>query len=350
MKVFGLLCLVGVACANSISRAPSRDEKLFSVFQIVKFSNDVCTASNGNMGTCYTSSECSTIGGTSMGNCAASFGVCCTANVDSCSTTGMLVKMNNTYIQNAGYPNTVATGQSTCASSRQTSTTFSYMIQKYKSDIEQVRLDFLDVEIDAPSSGSCANSTLTVTGADSVTTKILPTNLCGVLTDSHIYLSVKDLALNGNLTLTISLNAQGTQKWNILVSYFTSDQTGYLAPRGCLQYYRNNATSISTFNYNSGNGELLTDHTYSICLEQVDGFCDVQMQASGFMLGGTSGSCSATDDKLVLGTNTFCGSTFGTSNSFTWGYTGAYTISVMSGTTNTAMNDGFKISYLFLPC
>merc|ERR1712227_1053445 len=311
MKVFGLLCLVGVACANSISRAPTRDEKLFSVFQIVKFSNDVCTASDGNMGTCYTSSECSTIGGTAKGNCAASFGVCCTANVDSCSTTGMLVKMNNTYIQNAGYPNTVATGQSTCASSRQarSSTTYSYMIQKYSSDIEQVRLDFLDVEIDTPSSGSCANSTLTVT-----------------------------------------LNALGTQKWNILVSFFTSDQTDYLAPRGCLQYYRNNATTISTFNYNSGNGELLTDHMYSICLEQVDGFCDVQMTAGGFMLGGTSGSCSSTDDKLVLGTNTFCGSTFGTSNSFTWAYSGSYTISVMSGTTNTAMNDGFSISYLFLPC
>ena len=74
--------------------------------------------------------------------------------------------------------------------------------------------------------------------------------------------------------------------------------------------------SISTFNYNNGNGELLTDHKYSICLDDFEGFCDVNMRASGFDLGGTSGSCSTTDAKLALGTDIFCGSTFGTSNSF----------------------------------
>jgi len=350
MKVFGLLCLVGVAAAGSISRAPSRDEKLFSVFNIIKFNNDVCTASDGNMGTCYTDSECSALGGTATGKCAASFGVCCRAIVDSCSTSGTLTKMNNTYIQNAGYPNTIATGQSSCATSRSTSVTYTYLLMKTNAAQEQIRLDFVDVEIDAPASGSCANSTITVTGADAVTTKILPTNLCGVLTGSHVYLSIKDVALNGNLTLTIKLNAAGTQKWNILVRYYESSQTAYLAPRGCLQFYRNASDTISTFNYNNGAGELLTDHMYSICIDQYDAMCDVQMTSSGFMLGGTSGSCAATDDKLVLGTNTFCGSTFGTSGSFTWPYSGSYKISVMSATTNAAMNDGFKITYMLLPC
>ena len=50
---------------------------MFSVFQIVKFNNDACTAVDGTMGTCYTASECTTKGGEERGNCASGFGVCC---------------------------------------------------------------------------------------------------------------------------------------------------------------------------------------------------------------------------------------------------------------------------------
>ena len=51
---------------------------VFSLFNIVKFKNDVCTASNGNLGTCYTEAECTKFGGTNGGSCASTFGVCCT--------------------------------------------------------------------------------------------------------------------------------------------------------------------------------------------------------------------------------------------------------------------------------
>ena len=55
---------------------------VLSVFNIVKFNNDVCTAASGGstFGTCYTASECTTLGGTSDGTCASSFGVCCTGD------------------------------------------------------------------------------------------------------------------------------------------------------------------------------------------------------------------------------------------------------------------------------
>ena len=52
--------------------------------------------------------------------------------------------------------------------------------------------------------------------------------------------------------------------------------------------------------------------------------CDVSMTAATFDLGGTSGSCTATDDKVVLGVDTFCGATFGTSGSYNCKYTLLY--------------------------
>ena len=96
----------------------------------------------------------------------------------------------------------------------------------------QYRLDFMVTELSNPMAGSCDNDTITITGADAVTMKIMPTNLCGTLTGSHVYLSVKDV---DSVTLTVSLSSQSTQKWNILVRQFDSTQTEYLAPRGCLR-------------------------------------------------------------------------------------------------------------------
>ena len=67
-------------CSNNIDRGIV---SVFSVFQIVKFNNDACTAVDGTMGTCYTDSECTTKGGEERGNCASGFGVCCVGKLDS---------------------------------------------------------------------------------------------------------------------------------------------------------------------------------------------------------------------------------------------------------------------------
>ena len=65
--------------------------------------------------------------------------------------------------------------------------------------------------------------------------KVLPTNLCGTLTGQHVYLSVSN---STTITLSIALTSVGAQQWRILVRQFESSQTNYLAPRGCLQYFR----------------------------------------------------------------------------------------------------------------
>jgi len=352
------LIISGVAAAAvdqevvpaKVGEETDRDGKLFSVFQIVKFNNDACNAVDGTMGTCYTASECTAKGGTERGPCASGFGVCCVSVVDPCGTSA--VSLNNSYIVNPGYPNNVGaagaadcsvqgTGVSTRAQSRSTSKTYTWTLSKASSDIVQFRLDFELFEISDPAMGSCDNDTLMITGADAVTLKTLPTNICGTLTGSHIYLSVKSV---DTVTITITLTSIASQKWKILLRQFDSTQTEYLAPRGCLQYYREISGTLMSFNYNDGNGELLNNQMYSMCIEQRDEYCDIALTENKFDLGGTSGNCG---DSITLGTTQFCGSSLGTT---AWNYTGSYMVPVMSDATNSNMNVGFSIGFILLPC
>jgi len=340
--VMSFLLVAGARSASVIEELQEdRDQKFLSIFQIVKFSNDACNATDGNVGTCFTAAECSTNAGVATGNCASGFGVCCVAVVDSCSP---YVRQNNSYLINPGYPN--GASSSSCDSTARAAQTYEYKIQKATTDIVQLRFDFIKFETSAPSSGECTNDTITITGADAVTTAILPTNLCGVLTDSHLYVSVKDLGTN-NLTVTINLANPGDQTWNILVRQFDSTQIDYLAPRGCLQYFRADTGTIASFNHNSGNGELLNDELYSVCIAQNDAMCDVTLTSSAFDLTGSSGSCS---DALAYGAEVTCGATFGTSGTNTWNYTAPYVLTVKSDSDNAAMVAVFTLDYTLLPC
>ena len=74
-----------------------RSDKALSVFNVVTFPNSVCAATSGYNGTCYTSSECTSKGGSADGNCAAGFGVCCLITTSTCSST---ISTNTTYIRN----------------------------------------------------------------------------------------------------------------------------------------------------------------------------------------------------------------------------------------------------------
>lgn len=338
--------------SSNNSSIHSRDEKFLSIFQIVKFANDACSATDGNTGTCLTAAECTSSGGAATGTCASGFGVCCVAVIDPC--TDSEPKLNSTLLVNPGYPSTVAAASCTVGTAdtaRQTTqaATYTYLIPRFSSTSVQMRLDFIMFEIGSPSSGDCTNDTLTISGADTVTSKILPATLCGILTGQHVYLSIQDLAYgthpdHGHVTVTINLATVTTQKWQIMIRQYESSQVDYLAPRGCLQYFREDAATLSTFNNNGGDGELLNDQMYSICIAQNDDYCDVSLTATSFELTGSSGSCS---DKLGLGTSIYCGSTFGV---VTWNYTGPYCIPVLSDSNNDEMVAGFQISYQLLGC
>merc|ERR1712018_365759 len=76
-----------------------RDSKILPIFQVVRFPNDKCSGTSYN-GTCYTSEECSSRGGTSEGTCASGFGVCCTFALTSCGSTS---SDNNSYIVKSSF-------------------------------------------------------------------------------------------------------------------------------------------------------------------------------------------------------------------------------------------------------
>jgi len=343
-----LLTAVSAAAVDNQAEETSRDGKLFSIFQIVRFNNEACTTSDGNPGTCYTAAECTNAepagrGGEERGSCASGFGVCCYIAADTC-VSGKVFKQPTTAIKSKGFPNGIKDATD-CASSgrsaegRQAVETNKWFIGKYSDDVVQFRIDFKTFEIANPMMGDCANDTLVISGADPASNRAIPV-LCGTLTDQHIYVNARTVE---QFTLEIQLAEEGDQRWDIWVTALESTDP-LLAPRGCLQYYTNVTETLSTFNNDQGNGELINNQMYSICIEQKDDYCDVGLTVNNFDLGGSAGMC---EDSVSFGTNQFCGSAFTTN---TWNYTGCYSIPVMSDGDNSGMNVGFEIAYILLPC
>ena len=99
------------------------------LFSVVHFPNEECTSSSSNttIGTCFTSSECTSKSGIPSGGCAAGFGVCCVISTSTCSSE---VSSNITYIRNPGYPSSITpTTTGTC----------SFTINKVSDDVCQLR-------------------------------------------------------------------------------------------------------------------------------------------------------------------------------------------------------------------
>ena len=77
-----LLLLVGTFAAIDHEQDQRvKSPKFLNLITWVKFDNTECAATSGDNGTCFTSNECSEIGGTADGTCASGFGVCCILKV-----------------------------------------------------------------------------------------------------------------------------------------------------------------------------------------------------------------------------------------------------------------------------
>merc|ERR1712088_1113145 len=146
MKMRSMNCIfVAIAVWVSTVTADDKLAKHFSLFSVVTFGNEECTSDTSvsggaTTGTCYSSTECSDKKGMSSGNCASGFGVCCVfLNTGAVTAT---ITENRTRLRNAIYP------------SYQTDTTAKnivYTVNKMKSDICQIRLDFDTFVIAGPS-------------------------------------------------------------------------------------------------------------------------------------------------------------------------------------------------------
>merc|ERR1712013_555442 len=270
----GAMLLLSILASTTLVMADNnntRVEKALSVFTVVKFPNSACTSSTaGRNGTCYTSSECSANSGTASGTCASSFGVCCVFE-KSCGA--------GTVSQNTSY---------FTSTSRALGGSCSLTICKCSTDVCQLRLDFETFALNNPvtvttvtsgpaaAAAGSANSlgacnvdqfTVTVPGGKS------PPVICGTNTGSHMYVPASDQCniLAANIG---SASTATTAAFTIKVTQVPCDSKTK-APNGCLQYFTGETGTVTTFNYNSAQGVLLTNQDYSICMRQERTYCAI---------------------------------------------------------------------------
>jgi len=242
----------------------TRTGKTFSLFSIVQFPNEVCTSASSTTtyGTCYTSSECTTAGGSADGNCAAGFGVCCIIHTSTCATT---ISTNTTYIRNPGYPSSYtpsATGS--CK----------YTINKVQDDICQLRLDFQSFSGLATSTtvGLCTDY-ITVAGQ----TGKNPPAICGTNTGYHMYAEFGATATD-TATVTFTYGSTTTAKlFNILLTQI-SCTAAWRAPTDCAQYFTGSAGNIKSYNF--AGGQLLNAQYYTNCIRTEAGYCGIMWKES----------------------------------------------------------------------
>jgi hypothetical protein len=279
LAAYGLLAvfnLVNCDISNSTAAGNGREGKVFSLFSIVKFGNDVCqssssitnsgTTSSYRNGTCLTASECSAQSGSASGSCASGFGVCCLFATSTCSDT---ISTNSTYIRNPSFPS-VYTSTSSC----------SFSITKCGTGICSLRLDFETFTILGPSSsteaasgGACANDALAITGLSSGTLGI-PT-ICGKNTGQHMYIDIgADEGDQATLAFTFTTSST-VRTWEIKVSQIPCGAV-YAAPNGCLQYHTGTDGRLTTFNFLDTLTSHLASQNYNICIRQEDGYCCIE--------------------------------------------------------------------------
>merc|ERR1712107_569334 len=202
VKMRTCLAVLGVlSIATSSNSTNNRNGKAFSLFSIVQFPNQQCTGSSSSTtyGTCYTSSECTSKGGSADGNCAAGFGVCCVITTSTCSST---ITTNTTYIRNPNYPSSYtpsSTGSCT------------FTVNKVLDDVCQLRLDFQTfsgfVVVDgAAPYGQCTDY-LSADGQSGAN----PPDICGTNTDYHMYVEFGATSAD-TVTLTNTWGSTTTAK------------------------------------------------------------------------------------------------------------------------------------------
>jgi len=134
--------------------AATRTGKNLSIVNIIKFENGPCNASStGLTGTCYTSKECLTKGGTASGSCASGFGVCCLFE----GKCGGVTSENNTHFKSEPASSNIGM-KAPC----------NFKVCPMNKNICQLRLDFIDFEIGQPSTTTEVDVTKTGAGAGGI--------------------------------------------------------------------------------------------------------------------------------------------------------------------------------------
>jgi len=260
-----------------------RDAK-FSIFQIIKFSNDPCIGSSRN-GTCFTKQECENEGGTDGGSCADGFGVCCILIL----TNGGSTSLNQSYIVQAA-------STSLGVGSRE------YTICPCSSTICRIKFDFTNFNLAAPATanagvaatsatsmavGDCQIDTFSITSPAYAGSPVI----CGTNENQHMIMD-SDGTSCSKVHIGLGNGAATTSRqWDIMVTqYRCGEEDG--GPPGCLQWHLAASGSIRSFNFpNQTPGSTvgadvvhLSGQEYEICIRTPAGsnhICYVPCTESG---------------------------------------------------------------------
>ncbi|XP_059083260.1 uncharacterized protein LOC131880610 [Tigriopus californicus] len=244
----------------------ARDERFFSLFNVVKFKNEGCVGTGGEHGTCLTKSECASTGGTTIGNCASGFGLCCKSSISACGST---VTRNCTYITNPGYPGFQTGATSSC----------SYTFSRIVNDLCQIRLDFISTQMGVSDTGLCTDS-ITVTSP----TRYSPPVVCGMLDGQHMYLETGQAGIAGMISFNYgaagaagALATTGTQRHKVKVTYYECSSPSR-APAFCTQYFTGIGGNFQSYAY--GSMVMLHNQRYRTCFRRESGYCNTDFSAT----------------------------------------------------------------------
>jgi len=228
----------------------NRDGKAISLFNLVKFDNDVCAGATKN-GTCYTKEECKDRGGKESKTCAEGFGVCCVLELKC----GKSSSDNNTYLVE-----TTPTASTGCT----------YTICPMASTICRIRYDFTEHTLADPvlasssfsnaagttsaspgtfkgAVGRCLTDSFTIVNSGGPSSPVI----CGQYNkDQHMILDS-----NGAGCQEVVFQVGGgtsTRKWDIHVTQYTceeADNGSMGGPKGCLQYFVHDTGLLRSFNF-----------------------------------------------------------------------------------------------------
>jgi len=147
----------------------------------------------------------------------------------------------------------------------------------------QVRVDFVDTELLAPTAGNCQDQYLIVTGS------IWPTGfhrLCGINADQHFYVHLNKESEFKHLDFTITSVSSGIPyKFGLWITQIGCDtDSSVMAPPGCTQYHFGSQSTIKSFNFEGV--QYLNNQNYKICIKSDQGSCYGEFRAdtNQFML------------------------------------------------------------------